>query len=655
MLIALLCCIDTQGEEFEIKETSDDKTESKETKQGHKAKKIVHPEIVLLRGVGNAPGINTILHSLILLLPAEMLLKLELTVVEWEHLIEVIRAYRDQLPNYSHMLLIASQKYYQTKNVTELAELMAFLPQMQMGNPAKEEKTLALLAANKESVRNNTPIQTASGSNNPAESKSLEPVEPTNATLKANAATQFNQQKALEIVLKFASEEQKRYLWQNFNRLGKTNKIIVTADEKITPYENVANKIQEELTKLLNASVEQNRLLQEVLLAIIAKKFHELDQQFPKKLVDPQPDEQTNVLQQQWQNVLAKIKEWIRLALKKTYQEQFPSEDFPDFSQWTQEEIAQILKNEDWALIDFIKLMGPFEKLIKKRPRVSTVAFEEKEQENGELVKVSTAEWLAHLSNAEFSYLELQKLLLFVAQLDFKPLKSHADKEVFEVYACPLLKFCLSCRMRTKQDLGAVYTFTEDPEGVMLLKRSLVDCYNDLTPLMHLALRGSVLLVRKLLAASANPHAVRAFNQVNALHCAVQTYDNPVVPILLAQDVAINALYKLGNQWFSFPLFEVVHTNDINTLKRLLECEEIIVNLQNANGSTALMRAAKHGFKECCVILLQKGARLNLVEQNGINAFHWLFNQSTNRDGPFYHTANFDSLEFVKIQDWMNA
>ena len=160
-----------------------------------------------------------------------------------------------------------------------------------------------------------------------------------------------------------------------------------------------------------------------------------------------------------------------------------------------------------------------------------------------------------------------------------------------------------------------------------------------------------ILLVRKLLAASANPHAVRAFNQVNALHCAVQTYD---VPILLAQDVAINALYKLGNQWFSFPLFEVVHTNDINTLKRLLECEEIIVNLQNANGSTALMRAAKHGFKECCVILLQKGARtqISLSKMGLMHSIGYSINQPIVM-AHFIIQQTLIVWSLLKIQDWM--
>src|SRR3982750_2050599 len=66
-------------------------------------------------------------------------------------------------------------------------------------------------------------------------------------------------------------------------------------------------------------------------------------------------------------------------------------------------------------------------------------------------------------------------------------------------------------------------------------------------------------------------------------------------------------------------LWRIAESGDVRGLKKTL-VESVDVNATNAEGVTALMRAAAHGHSEMVEALVGRGADVNLVRSDGFNA-----------------------------------
>lgn len=155
---------------------------------------------------------------------------------------------------------------------------------------------------------------------------------------------------------------------------------------------------------------------------------------------------------------------------------------------------------------------------------------------------------------------------------------------------------------------------------------SVVGASPYITPLMYAAMHQSVAYVRALLESGASIHLEDKAGRT-ALHHAVQTKNNPTLPLLLKAKAPINTMDKQGLT----PLMKAVKNNDIETLLLLLE-EGADVNLADFEFNTALSIAIEQNFLQVCKILLRNGAR--------VTSKNVAFALTRNRDNTYTHTTS---------------
>ncbi|MCG8340757.1 MAG: ankyrin repeat domain-containing protein, partial [Cytophagales bacterium] len=160
------------------------------------------------------------------------------------------------------------------------------------------------------------------------------------------------------------------------------------------------------------------------------------------------------------------------------------------------------------------------------------------------------------------------------------------------------------------------------------------------TPLLNAIKEGSVARVKDALAKGANVNLVDSDNQT-PLHCAAARGHAEIVQMLLAKGAVVDARDSKEQT----PLHcaaagghaEIVqmlldkgadHTaEDANgkTPLALTDDRDVIkklIDLQDSNGKTVLMKAIEEGRREEALALIAKGADVNLVDKGGKTALH---------------------------------
>lgn len=214
-----------------------------------------------------------------------------------------------------------------------------------------------------------------------------------------------------------------------------------------------------------------------------------------------------------------------------------------------------------------------------------------------------------------------KKWLLTQAQTPFQGDAREREKEEYEEMSS-LLKQMKQQRARSEilrllRDILKMIFAQREPaltaETVRDLEMSLdvpiIDYLDDnhLTPLMHAVMIGSIGYVRALLEDPehrANPN-LKDKKDRSALHIAVLTPANPIVPLLLKHNVELNGMDVDGQT----PLMIACANNDSATIQLLLE-RNADINKTNPAGDTALTIALKKGHIDAVKILLRKGVLL---------------------------------------------
>ncbi|CAK0751489.1 hypothetical protein CCP2SC5_170024 [Azospirillaceae bacterium] len=121
------------------------------------------------------------------------------------------------------------------------------------------------------------------------------------------------------------------------------------------------------------------------------------------------------------------------------------------------------------------------------------------------------------------------------------------------------------------------------------------------------------LLVRGEAANSANPKGQ------TALMLAVNAGNEPMARLLLENGALVNLVDRIGNG----ALHWAVERGDVGCVALLLGVKGVKVDIENRQGVTALMMAARDGQYEIVDRLLRAGARTEKVDFTGRTASDW--------------------------------
>jgi len=131
------------------------------------------------------------------------------------------------------------------------------------------------------------------------------------------------------------------------------------------------------------------------------------------------------------------------------------------------------------------------------------------------------------------------------------------------------------------------------------------------TPLMLSAAVGSLTCLRLLLGKGAESAAKR-----NGGHSALQTAASKgkleIVDLLIANGADVNSADDRG----STPLHRAASQGHDKVVATLLKSEELNVNVPDKEGNTALHLACEEGRENSCRLLMQKGARTDVVNKD---------------------------------------
>ncbi|XP_067002811.2 ankyrin repeat domain-containing protein 6 [Anabrus simplex] len=156
---------------------------------------------------------------------------------------------------------------------------------------------------------------------------------------------------------------------------------------------------------------------------------------------------------------------------------------------------------------------------------------------------------------------------------------------------------------------------------ISLLRHNMdVDCRSqrdDATPLHTAAQHGQSSCVEALVKVGADVRA-RDRKAHTPVFLAALHKHSECVKILLEAELTLKELDVTSGEW---NLLHVAASNDdLNTMRVVLEHRQDLLDAQDLYGRTALHVAAEHGHQYCLRLLLEYGANLDVVDNEGYTA-----------------------------------